>query len=127
VVKSAPILPASADSFAARLAACPTPVSKMAELIKLIDDLQEAAEVVERASGKPFTLSSMLIGASVFANEMLCTIPPTDIADCRIIARTAIGPAEFAADCQDESPPGSACRAVVAALKGLDAHLGAAA
>lgn len=126
MVKSAPILPASADSFAARLAACPTPVSKMAELIKLIDDLHDEAEKVERVSGLSSTLSSRLMSASTDANELLCTLRPLDIADCHIMAGVALGAAEFTADFLDESVRGSSSRAVVAALKGLGSHLGAA-
>lgn len=124
MVDKAPHIPPSADSLAARLAAFPTPASRLAEVIRQIDDLQEAAEIVEREAGVARDASNDLIGASVHANWALCAATPTSLADCLIIAGAAIGAAEVAADGTERgSGYDLASRASLAALKGIVAYL----
>lgn len=124
MVDKAPRIPPSADSLAARLAAFPTPAARMAEVIRHIDDLQEAAEFAERDAGASRAASNDLIGASIHANWALCSVPPSCISDCLIIAKSAIGAAEIVADAQDNgSGVEAAARASLSALVGIVAHL----
>ncbi|MFC0305317.1 hypothetical protein ACFSTI_19550 [Rhizorhabdus histidinilytica] len=128
MVERTPRIPASADSLAARLAAFPTHAGRMAEVVRQIDDLQEAAEIIERDAGVATEASNELIGVSISANNELCAVTPTSLGDCLIIATTALVVAEFVADNQDEGDSTEAAsRAVVAALKGIAAHLEASA
>ncbi|MBO9380267.1 hypothetical protein GG804_26230 [Sphingomonas histidinilytica] len=123
MVEKAPEIPPSADSFAARLAAIPSPAGRMAEITRQIDSLIDAIWEVETEAKAPHHTSCELLSASVRSDWLTCAMAPTSLNDCLILARAAIGPAEYLADNQDAGDLQHSSRAVVTALAGIVDHL----
>lgn len=123
MVDKAPEIPPSADSFAARLAAIPTPAGRMAEITRQIDSLVDAIWEVEKEAEASHGVSGVLISASARSDWLTCAMAPTSLNDCLILARAALGPAEHLADNQVVGDLQHASRAVVTALAGIVDHL----
>lgn len=125
MVEKAPEIPPSADSFAARLAAFPTPAGRVAEVTRQIDELVDILLEVERDAGADPNIcaSTGLVSASTMSGWLTCSVRPTSLNDCLILARAAIGPSEFLADHQAGKELEHASRAVVTALAGIVDHL----